>query len=35
MDKTALMITFAIAFVAALLVFVRLYFSGAMANWFN
>jgi hypothetical protein len=35
MDKTALAITFLIAFLALLMVILRLYFSGQMANWFS
>jgi hypothetical protein len=32
MDKTALVITMLIAFIAALLVFLRLYFGGQMIH---
>jgi hypothetical protein len=35
MDKTALVITLLIAFFALVLVILRLYFGGQMANWFN
>ncbi len=35
MDKTALVITFLIAFIAFLMVILRLYFGGQMVNWFN
>jgi hypothetical protein len=35
MDKTALAITLLIAFIAALLAFLRLYFGGQMDNWFD
>ena len=35
MDRTALAITLLVAFIAALLAFLRLYFSGQMDNWFN
>jgi hypothetical protein len=35
MDKTALVITVLIAFIAALLVVLRLYFGGQMAHWFS
>jgi hypothetical protein len=32
MDKTALLITFLIAFIAALLVLLRLYFGGQLSH---
>jgi hypothetical protein len=35
MDKTALAITFLVAFIAALLVFLRLYFGGQISQWFG
>jgi hypothetical protein len=35
MDKTALAITLLVAFLAVIMVILRLYFGGQMANWFN
>jgi len=35
MDKTALAVTLLIAFIAAILVLLRLYFSAQMDHWFN
>lgn len=33
MDKKALLLTFAIALIAAALVFLRLYFGGQVGQW--
>jgi hypothetical protein len=35
MDKTALGITLLIAFIAAMLAFLRLYFAGQVDHWFD
>jgi len=35
MDKTALLITILVAFIAVVLVFLRLFFGGQISHWFN